>query len=45
MLVIKERGKPQQGRILHGFVKGGGKVGGDTSPLSNEILSGNPNET
>ena len=39
MLVIKEKGKPKQGRIQRGFVKGGGKVGGDTSPLSNKTFS------
>ena len=41
MLFIKKRGKPKQGRIQRGFVKGGGAVvkwrggGGasDTSPL------------
>ena len=40
MLVIEEKGKPKQGRIQHGFVKGGGVgVGwGDTSPLPNETL-------
>ena len=26
MLVIKEKGKPKQGRIQSGFVKGGGVV-------------------
>ena len=39
MLVIKEKGKPKQGRIQRGFVKGGGGGGGDTSPLPNETLS------
>ena len=41
MLVIKEKGKPKQGRIQRGFVKGGGAGGGggDTSPLPNETLS------
>ena len=28
MLVIKEKGKPKQGRIQRGFVKGGGEGGG-----------------
>ena len=28
MLVIKEKGKPKQGRIQRGFVKGGGRGGG-----------------
>ena len=43
MLVIKEKGKPKQGRIQRGFVKGGGGGwgGGDTSPLPNETLSWN----
>ena len=27
MLVIKEKGKPKQGRIQRGFVKGGGRGG------------------
>ena len=39
MLVIKEGGKPKQGQIQRGFVKGGGKVGGGTSQLSNETFS------
>ena len=39
MLVIKEKGKPKQGRIQRGFVKGGGRS--DTSPLQNETLSWN----
>ena len=40
MLIIKEKGKPKQGRIQRGFVKGGwGGGGGDTSPLPNETLS------
>ena len=41
MLVIKEKGKPKQGRIQRGFVKGGGGGGGrgDTSPLPNETYS------
>ena len=29
MLVIKEKGKPKQGRIQRGFVKGGGRGGGE----------------
>ena len=37
MLVIKEKGKPKQGRIQRGVVKGGGRS--DTSPLPNETLS------
>ena len=37
MLVIKEQGKPKQGRVQRGFVKGGGRS--DTSPLPNETLS------
>ena len=37
MLVMKEQGKPKQGRVQRGFVKGGGR--GDTSPLPNETLS------
>ena len=48
MLVIKEKGKPKQGRIQRGFVKGGGGggVGGvDTSPLPNETVFSCPNET
>ena len=47
MLVIKEKGKPKQGRIQRGFVKGGGGGGGgvDTSPLPNETVFSCPNET
>ena len=49
MLVIKEKGKPKQGRIQCGFVKGGGEGGGvggvDTSPLPNETVFSCPNET
>ena len=54
MLIIKEKGKPKQGRIQHGFVKGGGVVvkwrGGGVIPvhfqtkLSVEIVFSSPNE-
>lgn len=50
--LLKEKGKPKQGRIQRGFVKGGGKVGGEggvipvhfQTKLSVEIVFSCPNE-